>query len=213
MNMSGPLDLDQPEWPDVLRAVQAELQERIHVALPAVVRSYDTDKQTASVQCTVLLRGNPVPPLDDVPVAWPGGAAGFLHVPLASGDPLLVVFSEEDFSGWWDTGAVSAPRVLERHGLHAMAIPGLRRAKAPLAVTGGHVTLAATDALHLGSDTATAAIALATLVDAQLSALKAAIASAAASESGASGLGGMGFLQAALASWPSSTAATKVKAV
>ncbi len=213
--MPGPTDVDQPDWNTILRAVQDSLALRIHTSLPAVVQSYDVATQTATVQLAVQLLGNNVPPLPEVPVCWPGGAAGFLHAPLAVGDSVLVVFTEEDYSGWFDTGSVSAPRVLARHGLHAVAIPGLRRAAAPLAVTGGHVTLGAASELRLGSDAATAAVALATLVATQLQALKTAVDSAAVSETGAGGTGGVNFLKTALeaASWPGSTAATKVKAV
>jgi hypothetical protein len=130
--------------------------------LPGIVKSYSSTTQTASVQLAVQLRGNNVPPLSDVPVCWPGGAAGFVHVPLAAGDTVLVIFTEEDFSRWFTTGSVSAPAVLARHGLHAVAIPGLRPATAPLAVTGGHVTVGAASELRLGSDTATAAVVLQT---------------------------------------------------
>jgi len=157
-----PTTIDQPEWPELLRAVQEHLAARIHTCLPGIVRSYDVATQTATVELAVQLLGNTVPPLPEVPVMWPGGAAGHLHVPLAAGDTVMVLFSEEDFSGWWGTGSISAPRVLARHGLHALAIPGLRRAAAALAVTGGHVTLAASGAVHLGSDVATQAVVLQT---------------------------------------------------
>lgn len=157
--------IDEPEWPEILRAVQDSLAERIHTSLPGIVKSYDSATQTAQVQLAVQLLGNSPPPLSDVPVAWPGGAAGFVHVPLAAGDSVLVVFTEEDFSGWYDTGSVSAPRVLARHGLHAVAIPGLRRAAAPLAVTGGHVTVGAASEVRLGSDSASDPVALKSLVE------------------------------------------------
>lgn len=163
--MSGS-DINDPEWPEIIRAVQDQLQDRIHTSCPAVVKSYDTATQTATVQLVVQLKGEDgamttVPELEDVPVCWPGGAAGFLHVPLAAGDTVMVLFSESDFSGWWESGSVSAPKMLARHDLgYAIAIPGLRRAAAPLSVTGGHVTLAASGAVHLGSDAATLALVL-----------------------------------------------------
>jgi hypothetical protein len=153
-------EIDEPEWPEILRAVQTNLQDRIHTALPAIVRAYDSTTQTAQVQLAVQLLGQNVPPLHDVPVCWPGGAQGFIHAPLAAGDSVLVIFTENDFSGWYDTGSVSAPRVLARHGLHAVAIPGLRRAAAPLAVTAGHVTVGAASELRLGSDEAIDYVAL-----------------------------------------------------
>jgi hypothetical protein len=152
--------IDEPEWPEILRGVQDSLAARIHTSLPGVVKAYDVAKQTATVQLAVQLRGQNVPPLADVPVCWPGGAAGFVHVPLDGGDTVLVVFCEEDFSRWFTTGSVSAPAVLARHGLHAVAIPGFRRAGAPLAVTGGHVTVGAASEVHLGSDLAALAVVL-----------------------------------------------------
>ncbi len=158
--MSVQSDIDEPDWAAILRGVQTNLQQRIHTSLPGVIRSYDVTTQTADVQLAVQLSGHNVPPLSQVPVMWPGGAAGGLHIPLAAGDTVLVVFAEEDFSRWLSTGSVSAPAVLARHGLHAIAIPG--KLRTPATVTGGHVTLAATGstAVHLGSDGATDAIAL-----------------------------------------------------
>jgi hypothetical protein len=160
-------DINDPDWPEILRAVQEQLADRVHTSLPGIVKSYDSTTQVASVQLAVQLKGEDgdmktVPVLDDVPVCWPGGAAGGLHVPLAAGDTVMVLFSESDFSGWWATGSVSAPKMLARHDLHAVAIPGLRREASPMAVTGGHVTLAHSSAVHLGSDLATLAVVLQT---------------------------------------------------
>lgn len=160
--MSLSTDIDEPSWTEILQGVQRKLQERLHTSLPGIVKAYDTATQTATVQLAVQLSGRNVPPLADVPVAWPGGAQGFLHVPLSAGDTVLVVFCESDFSKWFDTGSVSAPAVLARHGLHAVALPGLRRPATAQAATAGHVTLGAAAAVHLGSDTATTAVVLAT---------------------------------------------------
>jgi hypothetical protein len=203
-----PNETTQPSWPEILDALQARTQRAIHTALPGTVKSYDVATQVATVQLVVQLEGVTVPPLADVPVCWPGGAAGFLHVPLAAGDPVLVVFAEEDFSRWWDTGSISAPTVLARHGLHAIAIPGLRRAAAPHSVTGGHVTLAATSELRLGSDAASAFVALANLVDARLSA----IVSAFNSHTHPTAAAGPPSVPTLPMSSPASVAATKVKA-
>jgi hypothetical protein len=210
--MENPSELNDPSWPDILRAVQTQVQARIHTTLPGRVRSYDVAPQTAEVELVVQLDGEAVPPLAEVPVLWPGGAAGFLHVPLAEGDTVMVLFAEEDFSRWFETGSVSAPAALARHGLHAVAIPGLRRAAAPLAVTTGHVTLAATSALHLGSDTATAAVALNPAVAANYTQLKTALDGVVAKLNTLDPTATAAW-NAAMAGWPVSAAATKVKAV
>lgn len=164
-------ELTDPSWPEILRAAQDQLAARVHTSIPGIITSYDVASQTAEVQLAVQLGGENVPPLAEVPVVWPGGAAGFLHVPLAVGDTVMVVFSEEDFGSWYVTGSVSAPSVLARHGLHAVAIPGLRRDGAAFAATGGHVTLASTGELRLGADTAANFVALANLVDARFAAI------------------------------------------
>ena len=165
-------DLTSPEWPEILRSLQKKTQAKIHTSQVGKVVSYDSATQVASVQIVVQLDGEEIPQLDDVPVLWPGGAKGFLHVPLQSGDLVMVLFAEEDFSAFWDTGSVSPPKVLQRHGLHAVAIPGFRREKAPYATTSGHVTLAAADELRLGSDAASVYVALANLVDARLETIR-----------------------------------------
>ncbi len=170
--MSLQTDIDEPEWPEILRAVQDQVQARIHTQCPGIVRSYDSTTQVAEIQLAVQLGGVNVPPLPEVPVVWPGGTAGFLHVPLAAGDTVMVLFSEEDFSKWYTTGSVSSPAVLARHGLHAIALPGLRRSGAAFAATGGHVTLASTGELRLGSDAASAFVALANLVDARFAEIR-----------------------------------------
>lgn len=215
--MSAFSDIDEPSWTQILRAVQDSLQARIHTSLPGVVRSYDSAKQTAQVQLAVQLRGNNVPPLSDVPICWPGGAAGFVHVPLAAGDTVLVIFCEEDFSRWFATGSVSAPAVLARHGLHAVAIPGLRPATAPLAVTGGHVTVGAASELRLGSDTATAAVVLQTSPAAWKTAFDSWVTGLPATEAPLTDTAfkaAMTALGTALTSagWPGNFNATKVKA-
>jgi hypothetical protein len=83
------------------------------------------------------------PPLADVPVLWPGA--------WASGDPCLVVFCEESFAKWWDTGSVEPPEVLRRHGMHAVCIPIVARAgQAVQLVALAPLVTAALDALKTG---------------------------------------------------------------
>jgi len=177
--MSLETDIDEPSWNEILRACQDQLAARIHTSLPGIVKSYDVATQTAVVQLAVQLQGATVPALADVPVVWPGGAQGFFHAPLAANDTVLVVFTEEDFGPWLASGSVSAPAVLARHGLHAVAIPGLRRT--PLTVTGGHATIGVASELRLGSDSATDPVALKSLVQSAMSAIWDGVISAAGS--------------------------------
>lgn len=160
-------EVGQPSWPQILQAVIDKAQRNIHGAMPGRVRSYNIETQTAEVQLLVRIDGEAVAPLLDVPVCWPSGIAGHLHVPLTAGDTVLVVFVDEDYGKWWGDpsgtpgGSVVAPEVEQRHGMHPVAIPGFRREVEALPVTGGHVTLAATAELRLGADDATDPVALA----------------------------------------------------
>lgn len=167
----------QPNLADLLRAAIDRRQRQLHTALPGVVDSYDAATQTATVSLQVQLETpeggafEAVPALADVPVVWPGGAVGYFHGDLSAGDPVLCIFSESDFGGWFATGSVLPPDFQRRHGLYGVAVPGLRRE--PLPVTSGHVTIGGEE-LRLGSDSAANFVALANLVDAHLSTIQAA---------------------------------------
>lgn len=215
--MPRPRELGQPSWPAILTAYVERGARHINKAEPARVLAYDSEAQTVDVQPTVQVEMSPgeyetPAPMKGVRVVWPGGAAGFLHVPLAAGDNVLIIHCDEDMSRWLNTGSVSAPAVQDRHGLHPVAIPGLNPKTTSFDATSGHVTLAATAELRLGADSATSAVSLDPLVQAQFTALKAAI-SAAPVVAGDGGAAFKAALVSALSSWPATTAATKVKAI
>ena len=183
----------EASWNEVFdRVLDARLRS-VHTALPGTIRSHSEAEQTVTVELAVQLEGpggsfEAAPNLEGVPVSCPGA--------WSNGDRCLVVFCEESFAKWFETGSVEPPDVLQRHGLHAIAIPLVARA---------------------GDDVQF--VALANLVTTQLTMLKTAIDSAAGTESGAGGLGGMTALKAALdiapnlpPGWPGPVASTKVKA-
>ena len=110
----------QPSWAEVLDTVLTSRLRSVHTAMVGEIRSYDEGEQTAEVTLAVQLEGaggefETLPPLADVPVAWPGA--------WSAGDTCLLVFAEESFSKWMATGSVEQPEVLRRHGLHAVCIP------------------------------------------------------------------------------------------
>jgi len=109
----------------VLDVVQTSRLKGVHTAMVGEIRSYSEAQQTATVTLAVQLEAasgefEEVDPLGDVPVLWPGA--------WAAGDPCLIVFCEESFAKWWETGSVEQPEVLRRHGLHAVCIPIVARA-------------------------------------------------------------------------------------
>jgi hypothetical protein len=118
-------DSREPSWGEVLDAAMTARLRSVHTAMVGAIRSYSEAEQTAEVTLAVHLETadgvfEELPPLGDVPVAWPGA--------WAAGDTCLVVFAEESFAKWFDTGSVEPPEVLRRHGLHAVCIPMVARA-------------------------------------------------------------------------------------
>jgi hypothetical protein len=169
--MPRPTRLD-PSLAHILQATIEKCKRHIHKAEPARVISYDAETQTAEVQPVIQIDMGPggraepefetSSPIGNVPVVWPGGAAGFLHVSLAPGDHVLLVHCDQDFSRWWVTGSVSPPAVWNLHDIHPVAIAGFNPEASPFPVeVGDHVTLAATSELRLGSADASAPVALA----------------------------------------------------
>jgi hypothetical protein len=118
-------DSREPSWGEVLDVILTSRLRSVHTAMMGAIRSYSEAKQTAEVTLAVHLETadgvfEELPPLADVPVAWPGA--------WAAGDTCLLVFCEESFAKWFDTGSVEPPEVLRRHGLHAVCIPLVARA-------------------------------------------------------------------------------------
>jgi hypothetical protein len=134
--MPRPRELGQPSWPDILQGTIEKSHRHINKAEPARVLSYDAEAQTVDVQPLIQYDMGPggraepefesSAPLHEVPVLWPGGSNGFLHMSLEPGDNVLIVHCDQDISRWLVTGSISVPEVLQLHGHHPIAIPGLR---------------------------------------------------------------------------------------
>lgn len=139
-------DPRQPSWGEVLDTVLTSRLRSVHTAMVGEIRSYSAAEQTAEVTLAVELEATAgvfeaLPPLADVPVIYPGA--------WAAGDSCLLVFCEESFSKWWDTGSVEQPEVLRRHGLHAVCIPVVARAgQAVQFVALANLVLARLQAIH-----------------------------------------------------------------
>lgn len=126
--MSDPLQ-------EVLTHVLTNGLGQVWTALPGIVRAYDADTQLARVQPAVLdhdeteageRTDTQLPEIPDVPVCWPRGSSQYLHLGLAAGDEVLLVFATLDPSGWHRTGSTAkAADVRRHHPSHAFAIPGL----------------------------------------------------------------------------------------
>lgn len=124
---------------DLIDSALESLQQDLFVAMPGRVESYDAGNQTATIR-PMLRRLVPTPDEDDiveeiplvysVPVIHYGGAGWRVHVPLAAGDTVLLVYLQWDPSEWIRTGDLSEPADQRMHSAsYPVAIPGLRHSK------------------------------------------------------------------------------------
>jgi hypothetical protein len=77
----------------------------------------------------------PYPLLVDVPVFVLSGGTAFLGMPIAPGDPCIVLFNDRDLDPWWTTGNTgAAPNTARVHSLaDGMALVGVRPSTNPIA--------------------------------------------------------------------------------
>lgn len=129
---------ETPDLLDVLELFEEKLLNNLHTALPGRVESYDPATQRADVQ-PLIRRRVPVagtdrrewayedlPLIPSVRVLHPRGGGAFVHLPIATGDTVLLVFCETGI-GHWEAGdgSISDAGDERRHHLaHAVAIPG-----------------------------------------------------------------------------------------
>lgn len=180
--MSGEMETT-PELADVLRDVLDSWKNGIHTAGPGAVTAYDLATQTASVQPQIKqpLRQRAgghvleqLPLLTSVPVMHFRSGSAWVHLPIALGDFVLLVYCERDINEWRRLGSVVDAADLRTHGLFgAVAIPGLfPRAQALAGLDGTSLEFGIgamsmrLKATGLEVGTATKALALAEKVDA-----------------------------------------------
>jgi hypothetical protein len=126
----------------------------VHTAMPGIVKSYSATEQTATVQPAIqrVLDGEheTLPPIPDVPVAWPAGGGFALVFPLVPGDTVWLMFSESAWAQYRETGQVSRPGDLTRHSLsYPLAYPFSR-----VAIGGAGARIVAPTPLAVGDDVA-----------------------------------------------------------
>lgn len=161
----------------------------VHTALPGKVEKYDKDKQTVNVKPlvqrsfpnddgeTIL---EPLPIITDVPVMFPQANGFFISFPIVVGDFVLLVFAERSLDNYkTGNGADADPVDLRMHNLSdAVAYPGvppfskaLKDVDAENMVMGkdgGKQIHIKQEEVHLGKKDPTDAVALASLVKAEL---------------------------------------------
>lgn len=188
-----------PELVEVLRmALDSRLQE-VHTALPGRIETYDAVNQLANVK-PLLKRTvqadtgediiEELPVITNVPVAFPRSAQFKLTFPIVPGDYVLLVFNERSIDQFIEKGDDTDPVDFRMHQLaDAVAYPGfypktrkLQQADTTDMVVGQD---GGTAVIHFNPDgtisftakVASDAMALASLVKAEIDALRSTIAS------------------------------------
>lgn len=117
------------------QALRKQIGFSTHVALPAVVQSYDFQKQTVEAQPTIRerivnedkqIQYIQYPLLINVPVAFPQVGSFQFTFPISAGDECLIIFSDLSIDNWWLNGNVQNPVEQRRHDLSdGIAVFGL----------------------------------------------------------------------------------------
>lgn len=119
---------------DIMQSMEVWLQSRledVHTMLPGRVQSYNPETRLATVKPAVKFRSLhgdilDIPPIDSVPVLWPGSSDFSVHGTLEAGSGVMLVFSESGIGGWLRSTIDSDADDETRFSLHdAVAVPGL----------------------------------------------------------------------------------------
>lgn len=110
----------------------------LHTSMPGIIKSFDAEKQTASVQPAIrrvfvtregteeVLTPSDIPILINVPVQFPRGGGFSLTFPVKKDDECLIVFAERAIDRWHKFGGVRDPNARRFHSLSdATAFVGL----------------------------------------------------------------------------------------
>lgn len=102
----------------------------LRVAIPAIIKEFDPDKQTVTVQVAIREKVAQMLPdgskanvdkeiteLRDVPVAFPRAGGYSLLMPIRKDDECLVIFCDRCIDGWWQNGGVQSQAESRSHDL------------------------------------------------------------------------------------------------
>lgn len=113
------------ELTEILRKAQAKASYDLRVCGPGIIKSFDPDKLTCTVQMAIREKLNfsgelewvEIPLLTDVPVVITGTADYFITFPIVEGTECLVVFGDNCMDAWWQSGGVQNQIEKRRHDL------------------------------------------------------------------------------------------------
>lgn len=137
--------IDATDFIELTKLISDRTKAKIRTAVPGVVRAFDPETQTATVQVAVAYAyldpdaveevQRYIPrPITNCPVIFPQGGGFSLRFPLEPGDDCLILVAERSIDEWAATGnAGVTPRDLRRFDLSdALVLPAPRPAARPL---------------------------------------------------------------------------------
>ncbi len=111
------------ELASMMRELTDSIGGSIRVAMPGIIRSWDSATQTASVQLAIrekvikngAEKDTEIPLLVDVPVVMPRAGGFMLAFAPSQGDEVLVIFADLCIDAWWQSGGVQNQDEVRRH--------------------------------------------------------------------------------------------------
>lgn len=196
-------DIQEPSIDSSLNDIFQGLLSGINTVMPGYILSYNNSTQLAKVQpvfkTSFLNDDNEEvikdrPPIENVPVIFPRAGGYFISFPVATNDPVLLVFSQRSIDAYMETDGKKIVDPIDNRKFDlsdCFALPGMITGKNKLSNTlsnglkiakeddstiiqiasNGEVQIK-TSAVRLGSLTANKALALAQETNARLSAIE-----------------------------------------
>jgi hypothetical protein len=126
------LDSYEPSLTEVINLHIDNALMEVNVCLPGKIVAYDAAKQVADIQPQILstfVDGSTLelPVIPSVPVVFPraNGGTTYMHIPLAVGDDVTLIFSQSSLDNWKTQGGLQEPGDVRKHHLtDAFALVG-----------------------------------------------------------------------------------------
>ena len=107
---------------DVSRNIKDQIKFEMRCAAPAIIKEFDSIKQTVTVQLTtkerIFIRGIyqyiKIPIIADVPIFMPKAGNFVITMPITIGDECLVVFTDTCIDAWFQTGGEENEQMFQR---------------------------------------------------------------------------------------------------
>lgn len=109
----------------LLQNIEHNVLAGLRVSLPAIITSFDAEKQTVScipairelVNTNGKAKFTTLPELKDVPICIPRAGGWNITFPIKEGDECMVIFQDLCIDGWWFRGDIQNWNDLRRHDL------------------------------------------------------------------------------------------------